>query len=365
MLHTLTGRMRAVVLAVLLPTAALSTSPEAGEALPSCTAFRAESRSVAALLFAPRVELQAMRFPISGDFNNPYPITGSQAQLRVALTYSLVDLARARSILNTADYECVRLVAEDQLQELLREAPAYGSASALRKQIAILEAAKPRATELVREAERRFARQLVTVQEVDQVRLRRLRFESGLIDIRHQLALAESQAPQSELEASVPETLAHYERASMNEESERSFLRKVSAWQFDVRGGATPYPQPDWFGMVALSYNVGRLWQGSAEAEALEARRANLTQGHRELRGKIENFLQGMERSVALLEQELVEIDAQLAIYREQESREFPESERLRQIQALAELDRVELEARRAYVGELLKRRSALARGRP
>jgi hypothetical protein len=351
--------MASMALQVAWPAGAAAQGEERA---PYCQRVQAEARSKASLLFAPRLEAQALRVPGVDLLGGQVPIPKQEEfQARVLLAYSPIDLFRGRTVLEVAAAECERNVAQEHLQRTLRQGSAVGRASALRQQASYLSARLPRVDELVLEAERRLERHVSTLLEVDELRLRRLRLHRNLSEARQELTQLEELGMDDSSALSLRGEVERYERATLEMERSRSTLRRMDAWQVDLRAGVVPAPDFDWLAIVSLSYNFGSIPQAGAERTYMEARRDELRSTDGELRIQIERLQRWAQTSVTQLREELALVERQLELRRQQEAAvERQDSERYMHLRALAELEQIELEAHRVFLEQLLAAREAM-----
>jgi hypothetical protein len=355
----------------LAATITLASPARADGAAATCRKLRAEARSQAALLYAPRLTASLVHLPPGGALDPAQASFGDGDQVRGSIALSPVDAWRGHLVLRTADAECRRVAATLRLEPVLREGVEFGRAAALRAQIDFLTAALPRVGELVADAEARLARQILTAAEVDELRDRRHELRRQLIEARHELALLEEEAFDRELEPGSPTTaadlaagVAAYERASLAAERAHSALRRVSPWQVDLRLGVVPSDGTQWFGVVEVSYSLGDLWQRKAERAYLDARTDELRDADAELHVRTERFTHAMARSAAGLGDELALVDEELARLDAERARlDALDGDRAQEQRIRAELDGILLGARRTYLSRLLSARTRVADG--
>ena len=325
--------------------------------------MRAEARSEASILIAPRLRGQVIHAPAAPADD---PLAADGTQVRASISLSPVDMLRGRLAMRVADAECRRVRAEDRFEPVLQLGAQYGRAGALRAEIAALEASLPRVTALVGEAEARLARQIVAIAEVEALRGRQQALRARLSEARHEAVVLEALVPEAPaLDGNaVRAGLGAYERAAVAAEGERSALRRLSPWQVDLRAGVIPDDETAWFGMVELSYSVGDLFQRSAEKDARAARAAELRTAEDEARRRTERFLAAMRASAAELAGEIESVDGEIRRLEQERARVATlEGDGARQRGAIAELDAIELGARRAYLAQLRAARAALTGG--
>jgi hypothetical protein len=347
----------------LLPALAVVLAPTVAAAEVSsatCRRLRAEAASTAVLLYAPEVELQALRVPPGGELEQPDTSAWRDLQARAALSFSPVDVARGRSIEAAAEADCERVIAAEHIDRVLRHRLSFGRADALDAQLAFFDARLGGVDALVEDAERRLERGLTTAADVEMLRLRRLalyRKRSAARQERAVLAAEGADAPLPPLAAE----LASYERAVGEMERQRSRVRRLAGWDLRVRGGAAAAEDgPAWFGMVSLSYDLGHPWQADAERRYLAARADELAGDEMELRAQVDRFHRGLRDSAGELRDELALVELEVAAVEQRlDDLRRIESASARERIAAAELERLDLEADRTYLRRLLGARDA------
>lgn len=358
--------IQVALISLLAPAAFASAGDEA-----RCRWLRAEARSTAATLMYPRLEAQVLRFPGTAADGTPVELGGQPLALRGFVAYSPVDLLRGRTLMSVAEADCERSIAQSRLERRVRRSESLGTISALRRQVAALEQAIPRAATLTREAERRLERQAATVHQVEELRRRSLRLQLELSEARGEIARLEALEPSEAASGpggagahALREDLSQYRTASLALQSRRGAWRKLQAWQVDVRVGVEPLRQLEVVGMVTLGFNLGRLMQGSAEDEAWQAREVMLRESDSEISTQAARVARWLEGDVPELQRRLALLDEELAVLKKNEAalREQASDHRTH-VLALAELNRLELEAQRAFLAQLLEERKTAGEG--
>lgn len=251
-----------------------------------CKRVWEHARSGAALLFAPRVGVQALRYPPTGASDvTGWDAAQRQVQVRSFIDYSLTHAVEGKYTLDLADAECQRRQAAQPVQEAIRVATDQGRKSALVKEIAFLTEQAPEIARLQREAEQRLAQQVGTLSELAEIRLLVLGLQQAQLEAEADLERLEA-VPVPDPAGPVSAAAAHYAQATMNAERIDSRIRKVAPWNVSIRGGlaATPASSAvDWFGAVELSYNLGGIVSLGAEHNYLTARARELESSSSEL----------------------------------------------------------------------------------
>lgn len=249
-----------------------------------CERVAARASSDATLLWAPRLALQGLRYPSGIDLG---PATASGFQLRVGLSYSLIDPLRALHTHTAADADCAAQQARAALTTALESAPEL---AAHRAQAQYLTAHQPEIDALIGRARTRLSQRLITVFELNHIL-------EAVEQLERKAARASGSAAQ--LEAASPAApaaqdaralaAAFVQRRSEHEES-LSSLHTLDAWNVRVQGGVIPVEgtKLDWYGWLELSYSLGGPFQYGAESRYRQARQAELLNDAEQLPAKLE-----------------------------------------------------------------------------
>jgi hypothetical protein len=277
-----------------------------------CVKVRARATADAALLIAPRVQAEGIRFPYAISPIDVGPGTDSRFQLRFGLSFSPLDAWRGVRVQSAAEADCELHKVSERLRERVLEAPRERALPALKAQLTYLEAHRAEWQKLLSRAGERLKAGVLTALELQEVR--RL---VGLLERKRELVRGEAarvalHAPR-EPGPSLSELSRQYVDRSVQLEREAAGIRAFDAWGVKLRGGIIPLPgQPiDWFGLVEVSYSLGAFWHGSNEARYLEARGAELREARYELPQRAAELreLTRAEAEQARLELEAVESD--------------------------------------------------------
>ena len=309
---------------------------------------------------APRLVGQAIRIPSRADTTEEPTLGTDTVQLRASLTWSPLDLYRGVQVMRLADLRCERDASMTSLQEALAAGNRYGRAHALVQQIAHLEASLPAARALIARAEEQLAAGVATLLEVDQLRVRVHRLQRQLARARQELAILEIEEMDGVLARPLAGDVAKLERADVAMVRGESDLRKLDAWNVDIRAGAVP-DDSDWFAMLQVSYSLGDPWRRRAEARLVDAHKGALRDSRDGSRSRAARFVRTMRTSVVQLREELALVRRQLEILAaEQDSLEQTSSDRAQSLVARITLDRFELEAEARFLETLIHVREAV-----
>ncbi|WP_342374129.1 hypothetical protein NVS55_22300 [Myxococcus stipitatus] len=204
------------------------------------------------------------------DLGKPKP------RVTAGLSYDIVGLYRGRVIHRRAAAECRRQQALSSLQAALRQGAGMGEASALEARAQVLEEALPRAEALVTALRSDLREGRATLEELNavQVRLDNLRSLSTDTAMARERLAAQPDLPRGQRLESL---LEEFRAADDAVEAASAGLRRAKGWELSLRGGYDEVFDLDQdvplFGQVMLTYDLGHLWQGKANARARDGRR--------------------------------------------------------------------------------------------
>lgn len=324
-----------------------------------CRSLRAAAEAKAQLLYAPTVQLRFTHQPNTGDLSEEQDLSNSGYRFRPTVSFATLDLVRASRLLESADAACAAARAAEPVADLLEQGVRYGQISALRAQIAFIEAQNERVDELLDGSRQRLERQIDTILEVDELVLRVLTLRRRLATARQELALLDVQDLDYELTPTSWDSIARYEEELIEYERVESSLRRLSAWQVNLQAGPVPGDEWDWYGSVLVSVDLGGIGQVSAERRYL-ATRADEIRGHdADLRVRLSQLHDALGAGIAELVAEISLIDEQLALIgRERTQMEERGGSGWQHRDAALELDAFLLEAERVYLRRLYELRN-------
>ena len=330
-----------------------------------CRRVTAEAESQAFLLLSPRLSVQGLHVPNVGGTSGMGIVQGQEWQVRGGLSLSVIDMVRGAYVLDAARSECARHEARDGLQRTLSLGDDFGKLAALRAQLDYLEAQGPALDALLEEAQRSRDEQLLTMAQLHALRLRAAAIQRRSLEARAQINRLQGDAEdRQDTGRPIEAQLAAYEATSTSLAEQRSDIRRLNAWQLNVRGGVVPLDPFDWFGAVELSYNLGGIAQTFAEDAAVDARRDEIREADHEMRRQVERFERIMSQSAQALTDALSLLDAQMELVDQQIElleRLAGETVEARQSLRLARMNRIDLEAERVFRRRLLAEREAVS----
>ena len=341
------------------PTAATAQSAQTPHV--RCARMRAMAESQAYVLASPTVWVEGVHVPRVGDETGMALVQGGEWQLRGALSWSPLDLARGVMLLDQTGTECTALGASTRVRRTLELGATLGELQARRAELAVLTEAMPRVQEILEQARTRASEGLGTQAQVMMLESESVRLERRLAQLHSEIDRLVEEG-NAEVDASQVETdLALYESSSMQLERQRSTYRRMSPWIVQVRGGVVPTGQADWFGQVQVGYNLGGIAQQFSEDAVLAARQAELAEDADELRHHVERLEHRLAESLPELRAELEHAERLIALTEHQQGLLGQlETSDVAQMRALLEVQLITLRAERAHWAELLAQRSAL-----
>lgn len=250
----------------------------------------------------------------TGEAEGGVPLGKPKLRVTAGLSYDFVGLYRGHKIHRRAAAECRRHQALSSLQAAVRQGMGLGEDSALEARARVLQDALPRAEELVNALRTDLRDGRATLEELNamQVRLDNLRSLSTDTALARERLASRPEFPRGQrLEPLLEELRAADDAVEVATGS----LRRAKAWELSVRGGYDEVfdveQEVPLFGQVMLTYDLGHLWQGKANARARDGRRRSTA-----------NDVDGVHQKISEL---LVEL----------RSRHRTEEARLREVSAL------------------------------
>jgi hypothetical protein len=320
---------------------------------PYCRRVSARAQSEAALLWAPRLFVQGLRYPSGFDIG---PMTPNGYQLRVGASYSLLDPWKALQLGAAADAECAVYTVQHELEELLESSKSLPEERAYTAQAAFLTAQQTAVDAIVQRAQTRLKERTITLYELNHL--------LSLADhVERKTAQASGLAARRAAETSEPPSTrsAHalggeLARRRNTHEQKLSAARAYDAWALRVLGGVIPLEKEgaDWFGWVELSYSLGGIARSGAETRYREARQAELESDPHELPAVHKRLQEQQAQQAEQAAIELRVIDKRLkyltATVHELQAAGSPQTYEL---DAIA-IERLSVEAERVYLTTLI-----------
>lgn len=231
--------------------------------------------SESALALSPRV------FGEAGVINGADAVGGLSAlpptaRVTVGVSYSGADLYRGIVLRRRAKVECDRYRAVSQLHAFAAAYEDGISPRALEAKLRVLDAALPRAEEILGATKSRVEQSVATLDDLNAVviKVNVLHDERNRARLGLDLAAGATPPPRAPLS----ELLRQHEDDEASVERYNAGLRESRGWDVGVKGGYdrvfglrdhTPV-----FGLITASVSVGLLFQPGADARAVEGRRA-------------------------------------------------------------------------------------------
>jgi hypothetical protein len=348
---------------------AAAPSAHADEPAPSdyCRKVTAQAQSDAALLFAPSITAQLVKYPESGIADAAGFQVGHGVQPRIALGVGLVDMYRGVGVLDVAHADCERAARSEDLEAILAEKDDLGRLPALEHERDYLRRRAPEVSALVAKAEERLAARTSTVLEVNELRRRALEIDRKTNQVEGDIArLAQRHARGSAATAAAIGTLlADYERSARTYEERVSHVRSLQPWKLNVSGGVVAQPAADVFGLVEVVYNLGAIPHNAADSRAVEARTQELEHARYELRAQVTLLRDEMRVSADTAEREIASLDTHVArLDAERRTVATSDAPNAGHVAAALLLETIELEADRTYLAALADARKAIGGAR-
>ena len=281
-----------------------------------CDSVQGVADADGALLLAPQL------FGSTGLVNGGSVLTGDSAvststalRLTAGVRYDLVRLYRGILLKERARAECKRYQADATVRYWATSVFDVGEDAGQSAREDFVTRALPQAEALLRRQLEAFEQQQATQEEVysTQVRLNALRsLKSSSAQKQAALRPIPVVAGQSLDLAQVWSMVDEAEHAANAVEEHSARIREAQAWTFDFRGGydqtfTNQLKQVPAFGILQVSYNMGALFQGEANARAIDGAAADRAAGLSSLKFRVKELEQSLAKTEAAITQRLDE----------------------------------------------------------
>jgi hypothetical protein len=253
---------------------AAMTPRAAAQDSPYCEQAHARAASDAALLMAPRLILQELRFPRNGQVDVGQT-TGQGLQFRGGLSFSVVELFKGLATLDIGDADCREHEAKVALRDRIHHARDYARVLALQAQSDYLNQHKGEWAQIGRKSAERMTRHLITLVEFTRLSQLIAGLDQKLADLEGQASILQAQLP-ALTHGTLAELTEDYRRQSARHEHETVSARALDAWQLRLTGGLIAQAPIDWYGQAEVSFNFGGLLRPKQELRYERARAAEL-----------------------------------------------------------------------------------------
>lgn len=336
-------------------------APARADDTPYCRKVRARAVSDASLLIAPSLRLDGIKLPTAFQ-TGANPIDPSQVgpeyQIRGGVSVSPLDIYKGFRVLDLGDADCDQHVSAVTAEEIIAQGKEYGRAPALQKQIELLDARRPGWEALVAKSEQRFASAVTTLQQVEEVRTRAVSLDRQRAQLVGDKERLESSGAKV-FKGTLADLTRAVETTAMRYERKASHVRSLDSWSVHLTAGYIPpffgSDHSDWYGMVALTHNLGSVWRNAAESRYLDAREDELKASRHELASRISTFRSNLRASSAQAQRELQVLESRISMLNAGRAA-LENSDALKAAHALAlmELELIAADAERAYLTELV-----------
>lgn len=288
----------------------LSVAAPVGAQSAYCEKVRSRSNADAALLLAPTLMAQGLRYPTA--INGPAAI-GGNLQLRVGLAFSPLDFYRGLRLMDVSDADCDAHELTEDLERDLQHATYAPQVPALQAQTRFLESHLAELAQIHARGQARLASNLITMMEFQALRSAIDGIERKVEQLHGEAAQLKARGvamPTSNLASGVE----RYQRARMKVEDKLSSLKSLDAWRLRLSGGYVPAADrsADYFVWVDFSYSLGGPWNVHYENNYLDARKTELHSAryevsHRtdETRAQLRAAGEQAQRELGIIERQL------------------------------------------------------------
>jgi hypothetical protein len=292
--------------------ALLAASPAAAQESPYCRRVRARAASDASLLMAPRVALQGIRFPQSGQVDVGLTV-GNGYQARAALSFSPLDFYKGLGVLDEGAADCAEHEVALEVDGTLREGTDRARLSALQAKIQYLTAHRDEWRAVAALGATRLAEHTITLVEFEELRQRVADLEHRLIQAEGEAAEIDARSP-ARARSNVGQLAREYLDVADRRERAQAHVRRLDPWQLQVTGGVIPQQPVDWYGLAELSFNLGGFSRSAQETRHAEARMDEVVHAPYEIEARVDRFRSEAEASLDRARRELEAAERDLGV---------------------------------------------------
>ena len=341
-----------------------STARAEGPDTDYCKKVTARADADAALLFAPTLSAQLIRYPQSAILDTLGVQVGRDVQPRAALSIGVLDIYKGFGVQDVAKNDCARQATAISLQEMILSRDDASRKYAITKKLDFLKERDAEVQKLLKQSEERFVAGTTTLVEVQDLRRKILETANRTAEAEKSLASIEAKATPT-TDESIDKLVTKYEEQSVAYEKSVEHVRNLSPWKLSVTAGGTVHPQLDYFGAIELTYNFGGIFSIGAEARAREARASELKNARYEMRQQVETLRRDLRAQTAIITKQIALIDAELAnTQKVRATVEKADAPSKPHMLAVLSLQVIDLESERVFLTALTERPSAIGGGK-
>jgi hypothetical protein len=343
-------RLCAAGAAVVVTTASASASADEST---YCRKVRARAGAEAALLYAPSLQAQVIKFPNNGTTDSGVT-TGAGNQFRAAVSFSPLDFYKGFHVERTAAADCRQHDSVISLQEVLAEGADVGRLPALRKQADLLESKRALCEEIETKSNERFEAHVASLLESGEIRGRVAEIARKRAQVVGEIARLESRGVES-YTGMLSTLIDRADQDAMTFEREASHVRSLDAWDFKFSGGIIPQDKVDFFAVVQLGFNFGAFTHNHQESKYLDARADELKKAKYELREQVRRYRDQIAAGLTQTRRELTIVDRQVELLKSARTTlEHSEAPGAAHALSVIDLDVVSAESEQAFLTALI-----------
>ena len=328
-----------------------------------CQRVRARAAEDAALLLWPRLVAEAVRFPSFTEAVGP-TLGGSGIQVRLGVSISPTDMVRGARLDAAADAECELHEASEALRQVLLESADAATLAASKGQAAFLRAHRGEWEALLAQASQRLMAGIITIIELQGLRRSVIELERKLAQVAGETARLEEQQSRSRAASAFDVLAKRYVGWAMGLERQAAGARAFDAFHVGLTGGVIPGfgVRSEWYGLLAISFQLGGLFGAPASRRYLEARQEELEHAEYELPARASEAQLRLSSQMARALRDLEVVESELATNKVTlaalASSRATIAEHAR---ATATLDQLSLDADRVYLSAFVEELSRLS----
>ncbi len=277
-----------------------------------CNKIRARAIGDAAVLVAPRLVLNALRFPGAGAIDIG-PTVGNRVQLRVGGSFAPLDAVRGALLLRASDVECRVHEAGEDIRSALDTALISPQLPAFRAEVAFLERHQAEWEQLLEHNHDRLSAHVINLSDMNEFRHLVGALEQKLAKARSATRRLEANRP-ADSSKGLDAMAKSYVDSSNELERRMSAAKELNPWGFKINAAAIPAPRGDvdWAGWIDVSYSLGGPVSSYEERKYLAAREAELRDAPYEMSTKIADVKRRLDAEIDAAKGELAALVKQI-----------------------------------------------------
>ena len=283
-----------------------------------CNKVRARAAADSSLLYAPIIQVQAIKFPSVNPIEPTAARTSNMAtdngyQVRGLISWSPLDFYKGFQVQGLADADCKQHEAMINAMNLIGQAADLGKLPAYQKEVAYLNSKKMEWQNIVSVTEVRLKNNIIVLSDAMAVRQEALALDRKLAQMQGNVGQL-SAKDQPEVSKNLNDLAHQVETASVVYENQVKHNRSLDSWTVGISGGIVP-PQDsfgtEWFGVISVGFNFGAFTHNAYDSKYVTARTHELQTARYEVRDQLNKFKEQVAAAIAATQAEIEVIESE------------------------------------------------------